>query len=113
MPAPTTTLTRPKLVPTSGAVEHTGLPGYRLRALVHRGMPCARVGTKFYFDLAEVDAWIDAHLVSAAGADAETRTPGTHRPADEWVAEQVAKFSPDDLRRAGELLLALANGAAG
>lgn len=105
MSAPPTTL-MPKLVPTSAASKHTGLPVYRIRALTVQGMPCVRIGSKLYFDLAEVDAWIDKNLVSVAGAGTPHR-PTAPPPDPDWVTEQVAKFSPHDLRRAGELLLAL------
>ncbi|MBN7403656.1 hypothetical protein P5V78_04410 [Mycobacteroides abscessus subsp. abscessus] len=63
-------------------------------------MPCVHIGRKLYFNLDEVDAWIGQNLTTGARA--------TPCGDPDWVAAQVAKFSPDDLRRAGELLLALA-----
>jgi hypothetical protein len=108
MSPPPTTLTSPKLVPTFGASAHTGIPVYRLRALAQQGMPCVHIGRKLYFDLDEVDAWISQNL----GTGGDTARPAANAiGADpDWVAEQLAKFTPDDLRRAGQLLLALANG---
>ncbi|MBF9319834.1 helix-turn-helix domain-containing protein [Mycobacteroides chelonae] len=103
MSSPTTTLERPTLVPTKHASVHTGIPVYRLQALTHQGMPCVHIGRKLYFNLDEVDAWIGQNLTTGARA--------TPCGDPDWVAAQVAKFSPDDLRRAGELLLALASSA--
>lgn len=106
MSSPASTLARPKLVPTYGASAHFGIPAYRLRALAQQGMPCVHIGRKLFFDLDEAGAWMRQNLGTGG---ASTRTGDTVDP--EWVAAQVAKFSPDDLRRAGELLLALANTA--
>lgn len=107
MSTPTATLTRSKLVPTAAASAHTGIPVYRLRELARQGMPCVHVGRKLYYDLEKCDAWIARNLSS--GDASATPAPASTDP--EWVAAQVAKFSADDLRRAGELLLALANTA--
>lgn len=80
----------------------------------HQGLPSHRVGRRRMYLADEVAAWVRsrdgegdvadiqsaAQLSDAIDADADVVDPG-------WLAEQVAKFSADDLRRAGELLLAL------
>ncbi|CAN5222310.1 hypothetical protein BH11ACT6_BH11ACT6_05020 [soil metagenome] len=102
--------------------------GYKRAATVTRlvktdGLPAVQYKGRWYFHENDVRAWM-----TERGLIAETATP----PADvttslpvgpdatsavdpAWVAAQVAKFSADDLRRAGELLLALshANAQAG
>lgn len=82
--------------------------GYRqtkpIFRLVHEeGLPARRAGRKFLFDPAEVDAWLDARGLSGNRAP-EPELP----PVDPaWLAEQLAKFSPDDIARAARVLLAL------
>lgn len=119
MPSPTTTLSRPKLTPTAETSEITGIPIYRLRALVHEGLPCVHIGRKLYFNPDAVTAWLSENLTNgeASPAPAEPDTPAPaltdpDGPSDDWVAAQVSKFSPEDMRRAGELLLALSKAAA-
>lgn len=34
--------------------------------------------------------------------------PSAPQPSSDWLAEQLARFTPDDFRRAGELLRTLA-----
>jgi excisionase family DNA binding protein len=65
-----------------------------------------RVGRRWLID---PDSLTDFMAGRVSGAPAETVDPaaGSTRVDPEWVAAQVAKFSADDLRRAGELLLAL------
>ena len=46
----------PKLVPTAVAATHMGLPDETIRRLVRKGLPCVRIGAKFYFDLDKVEA---------------------------------------------------------
>lgn len=77
-----------------------------------RGLPSHLVGRRRLYIADEVAAWAR----SRDGNTNPTAQPATSLlvgpdataavdPA--WVAAQVAKFSADDLRRAGELLLAL------
>jgi excisionase family DNA binding protein len=74
----------------------------------HDGLPAHRIGRRYMFRADEVDAWVRAR--------SETHTAPTEPDAgaadSEWVAAQLAKFTPDDFRRAGELLLALSRSAA-
>lgn len=97
MSSPTTTLERPKLAPTARAAKHTGLPVSRMRALVRQGMPCVRVGAKLYFDLAEIDSWIDNNLVSTAAPAPATGSYRDHIKAlvdgaPEITAEQAERI---------------------
>lgn len=71
-------------------------------SLIHNdGLPARRVGRRWLMDAAELDGWVRSR-------DPHSPAPNTATVDSAWVAAQVAKFSPDDLRRAGELLLALA-----
>lgn len=86
-----------------------------LRLSRAKGLPSHRVGRRRMFLADEVAAWARNRdgegFTTAPPADVTTSLPvgpdatSTVDPA--WVAAQVAKFSADDLRRAGELLLAL------
>jgi hypothetical protein len=86
-------------------------PGQILNLSKNQGLPSHRVGRRRMFVADEVAAWVrsrdgEGSTNSAAGPSAVSDADA---PAvdPEWVAAQVAKFSADDLRRAGELLLAL------
>jgi excisionase family DNA binding protein len=65
-------------------------------------LPAAKFGRRYLIDVDAYKTFKAQHgLASTAAGDDDA-------PVDpNWVAAQVAKFSPDDLRRAGELLLAL------
>jgi hypothetical protein len=76
----------PKLVPTAVAAAHTGLPDETIRRLVRKGLPCVRIGPKFYFDLDKVDDWFDRAAESAAEAVAETAASPRAKP-DPYRAE--------------------------
>lgn len=87
--------------------------GYRqsasvIRLVKEQGLPCLQLNGRYLFTESEVDAWLAARR-PARSADSFTAATGSADP--DWVAAQVAKFSPDDLRRAGELLLALSRAA--
>ena len=96
--------------------------GYRQTASVIRlvneqGLPATRINGRYIFTEADVDAWREKHRLAAESdtAGGESPTAPTQPAVDvdpTWVAEQVAKFTPDDLRRAGELLMALSRIAA-
>ena len=69
MPSAAPTAPHPKLVPTTVAAAHTGLPDETIRRLVRKGLPCVRIGPKFYFDLDKVNDWFDRAAESAAAED--------------------------------------------
>ncbi|WP_109858723.1 helix-turn-helix domain-containing protein [Mycobacteroides chelonae] len=104
MSTPTTTLTRTKHYLMADQVKAKfgfTQPASVLRLVKEQGLPAHKINRRYLFDPDEVDAWIGQNLTTGARA--------TTGGDPDWVAAQVAKFSPDDLRRAGELLLALAN----
>jgi hypothetical protein len=70
MPTAAPTAPHPKLVPTTVAAAHTGLPDETIRRLVRKGLPCVRIGPKFYFDLDKVDDWFDRAAECAAAETA-------------------------------------------
>ncbi|OBJ46171.1 hypothetical protein A5630_11940 [Mycolicibacterium mucogenicum] len=96
------------------------LLGYRQAATVLRlvreeGLPATRFNRRYFFNENDVRAWMAERGLIAHTAPAPrgvtTSLPvapdATSTVDPTWVAAQVAKFSADDLRRAGELLLAL------
>jgi hypothetical protein len=82
MPTAAPTAPHPKLVPTTVASGHTGLKTDTLRKLVRDGLPCVRIGPKFYFDLEKVDAWLDRVAESAAGSAAAANAASKPQPAE-------------------------------
>ena len=75
-----------------------------LRRVREDDLPAIRFNRRYYFNEADVRAWMaERGLIEATTPDADAAA----QVDPEWVAAQVAKFSADDLRRAGELLLAL------
>lgn len=95
MSSPTPTLERPKLAPTATAAKHTGLPKSRMRALIRQGMPCVRVGTKLYFDLAEVDSWIDKNLRTITAPTEQD----AHRSAIKALVDGAPEITPEQAAR--------------
>ncbi|MFT4126112.1 MAG: helix-turn-helix domain-containing protein [Gordonia sp. (in: high G+C Gram-positive bacteria)] len=93
------------LVSAPQLAEHLGVAPVTVLRLVQReGLPAHRVGTgtarrTYRFDITEVDAWLRARDSDAQPA----------REPDEFVAATLAKFTSDDLRRAAEVLRALAD----
>ncbi len=89
----------------SGVAARLHLTVPTVRRLVQgEGLPAHRVARRVKFLPDEVDAWLRARDTRETGAIHQV----TNTAVDpDWVAAQVAKFSADDLRRAGELLLAL------
>ena len=93
--------------------------GYRQRdsviRLVHdRGLPARRAGRRYLFDADEVNEWLDGQgiaLITATRASAPESEP-TNSLDPEWVAEQLAKVTPEDLSRAARVLLALSDAPA-
>lgn len=111
---PATTIAR-FLTPEEVAAEIFGgaiAPDRIIRLSKHHGLPSHRVGRRRMYLAEEVAAW--ARNRNGEGEPDHAAAPLPAEPTDaaaavdpEWVAAQVAKFSADDLRRAGELLLAL------
>lgn len=75
--------------------------------LIHDGgLPAVRFNRRYYINESDLHDWMaERGLVAASEASASSDDAAPVDP--DWVAAQVAKFSADDLRRAGELLLAL------
>lgn len=75
-----------------------------------QGLPSHRVGRRRMYLAEEVAAWA-RNRDGEGGIDPAASPPGVGPDAPsvdpEWVAAQLSKFSADDLRRAGNLLLAL------
>jgi excisionase family DNA binding protein len=63
------------------------------------GLPAHRVGRRWLIAAADLDAW----MRSRDGSPTAERDGATAVDPD-WVAHQVAKFTPDDLRRAARVL---------
>lgn len=107
----TSTLSPPSGIRRLTTEDVAALFGYAqtstvLRRVREDGLPAVRFNRRYYFNEADVRAWMaERGLIEAttAAPDADDTAP----VAPEWIAAQVAKFSADDLRRAGELLLAL------
>ena len=85
-----------------------------MRELIKTGaLPARRVGRQWLIEACALDVFMQAHEPTVKPDDRDD--PPATGPApepDAWLAEQLAKFTPDDLRRAGELLLALAGSSA-
>ncbi|GJG53961.1 helix-turn-helix transcriptional regulator [Prevotella lacticifex] len=81
-------------------------PGTIRKLVRDEGLPAHRIGSRrLLFDRDEVDAWVR----SRASGNPDSDQPGVRSGSPEgWVADQVAKFGPDDLRRAATLLTSLA-----
>lgn len=78
--------------------------------LIKRGeLRARRVGRRWLIDANSLrDFMAGRALADQCEITAEAAPPDNIAAVDpEWVTAQVAKFSADDLRRAGELLLAL------
>jgi hypothetical protein len=82
-------------------------PDRIVRLSKHHGLPSHRVGRRRMYLAGEVAAWARSRD-GEGDVDPAAVSPDATAPVDpDWIAAQVAKFSADDLRRAGELLLAL------
>jgi hypothetical protein len=68
-------------------------------------IPARKLGRTYLLDPAEVIAALDAIDTGSATGRTEFTAPDR-----DWVAEQVAKFSPDDLRAAASVLATIARG---
>ncbi|OLT47424.1 hypothetical protein BJF87_04050 [Gordonia sp. CNJ-863] len=79
-----------------------------IRKLVRgEGLPAHRIGSRrLLFDRDEVDAWVRSRASGNTDSDHPSILSGS---PEGWVADQVAKFGPDDLRRAATLLTSLAS----
>jgi excisionase family DNA binding protein len=81
------------------------------RLVAEEGLPAHRIARRLKFTADEVDAWVRSRDTSESGIPTASAAPA--RSADpNWVAAQVAKFTPDDLRRAAEVLLSIAGSLA-
>jgi len=89
--------------------------GYKRAASVTKlvkteGLPAAQYKGRYYFNENDVRAWMAARGLTDESAPVLPVSPDATTTVDPtWVAAQVAKFSADDLRRAGELLMALSH----
>lgn len=98
------------LISAPQLAEHLGVAPVTVLRLVQReGLPAHRVGTgtarrTYRFDITEVDTWLRAR-----DSDAQSMGEAVAPSQDEFVAATLAKFTPDDLRRAAEVLRALAD----
>lgn len=101
----TTTPSSPKLVTTAATSAHTGLADSTIRRLVREGLPCVRVGSKLYFDLARVDAWLDARAdaasaaATAAGATRPDPTVDAYRAAIKRLVDDAPPLTADQAAR--------------
>lgn len=97
-----------------GAIAPERIP----RLSKDRGLPSHRVGRRRMYLAEEVIAWArsrdgDGVVTTASATEGTAPAPSGAVAVDPaWVADQVAKFDAEALRRAGELLLALANSPA-
>lgn len=96
---------------TADLAERLNRTQQTIRAWVNEdGLPAHRVKGRLQYDPVEVEAWLRARGGEPDEPAVEASTAVA--PVDPaWVAAQVAKFGADDLRRAGELLLALSRSA--
>ena len=104
-----------KLVSASELTGPLGIKQERtILDLAKRGLiPSHRIGKQFRFDLDEVLAGT-AGPAADLPADADDETPApTAGPVgeDTWLAATLAKFTADDLHRAGEIFRAIADAA--
>lgn len=66
------------------------------RLVREKGLPGYKVGKAYRFDATELDAWVR-----------QQDQPSRPSVETDWVAVQLAKFTVEDLRRAGEVLISL------
>nr|WP_046286031.1 helix-turn-helix domain-containing protein [Mycobacterium sp. UM_NZ2] len=71
-------------------------------------LPAQRIGRKWHISRRA----LDARLAPAAEDETPAPTAGPVGGEDTWLAETLAKFTADDLRRAGEIFRAIADAAA-
>lgn len=107
----TATLSPPSATRRLTTDDVAGMLGYTRAATVTKlvkteGLPAVLYKGRYYFNEHEVRAWMaERGLITQTAAEPDRADAASVDPV--WVAAQVAKFSADDLRRAGELLLAL------
>ncbi|OBB21110.1 hypothetical protein A5761_03105 [Mycolicibacterium setense] len=123
MTAPTIPLTASRLdagdrlrrLTTADLAERLNRTQQTIRAWVNEdGLPAHRVKGRLQYDPVEVEAWLRARSGEPEAPAEEPESVPVDPAADvdpDWVTAQVAKFGADDLRRAGELLLALSRSA--
>lgn len=109
-PTPDTSGFPARRVTTQELVALYNLPSPQtIYRCVRAGMPALRFGRDYRFDLAAVENWM---AEQARPEQVDPLPPPRRAPLvnvdDAWVAEQVDKFTPDDLERAGLILSRLA-----
>ncbi|MCH9735725.1 MAG: helix-turn-helix domain-containing protein [Actinomycetia bacterium] len=73
------------------------------------GLPAHRVGRRWLVDPNELDDWVRARSVaSPPGLPPASDHEAAPKVDPEWIARQLANFTPDDLRRVGRIFSAIA-----
>jgi hypothetical protein len=99
------------LLPLSVAAKHVGCSAPTLRGYIASGeLPAYRLSTAsnapLRVRLSDVEKLLKPAVTQRPGvAESTTAAAGS----DAWLAETLARFTADDFRRAGELLLALSS----
>lgn len=106
------TASPPKYVTAADVADVFGIKQEKtvLELVKREGLPAHRIGRQYRFVLNEVAEW-SARRVVGDSNDAPTSSPDAAGGEVTWLDETLAKFTPDDLRRAGEVLQAVANAA--
>lgn len=101
------------LHPLSVAAKHVGCSAPTLRAYIASGdLPAYRLSTApnapLRVRLSDVEKLLKPAVAKQPGV-ADSHTAATDSTESDWLAAQLSKFTADDFRRAGELLLALSS----
>lgn len=104
----------PKKITCTAAAEALGCREPYVRGLIRDGvLPATRIGRRWLIDPADLRAVIETPGVGTGGRSGapELPPPSPSGPEvdPEWLADTLAKFTPDDLRRAGEVLRSVAD----
>jgi hypothetical protein len=99
------------LLPLSVASKHVGCSAPTLRGYIASGeLPAYRLSTASNAPLRVRLSDVEKLLKPAVAQQPEAVAP-TAATDSTWLAETMARFTPEDFRRAGELLLALSSAA--
>ncbi len=103
------------LHPLSVAAKHVGCSAPTLRGYIASGeLPAYRLSTAsnapLRVRLSDVEKLLKP-AVAPQPSVADSPTAATESTDTDWLAAQLSKFTPDDFRRAGKLLLALVSSA--